>query len=113
MVLVRKGAGGLERLSRSSMDATRHAACRSRSTSPSAACWSPSFAASPSSLASLASKGVSASVGERTAMISQYSSGTNASRSRSRSTISRSATLCTRPALRPRTIFLLISGLSS
>ena len=42
--------------------------------------------------------------------ISQYSSGMNARISRSRSTTKRTATLCTRPALRPRATFFHSSG---
>ena len=50
------------------------------------------------------------SLAVRRACSVQYSTGTNAWISRSRSTISRTATDCTRPAESPRRIFLQSSG---
>jgi len=67
---------------------------------------------SPPFVANRATNGVSAPSGVSRASIDQYSCGTNASISRSRSQIRRTATDWTRPALKPPRTFRHSSGLS-
>ena len=62
---------------------------------------------------SLASAAPLAASGVMAASTFQYSSGWKARISRSRSTISFSATLCTRPALSPPATFFQSTGLTS
>ncbi len=57
-----------------------------------------------------ASRGTASASRVSRAVTRQYSVGMNARISRSRSTISRTATDCTRPALRPRATFFQSSG---
>ena len=113
-LLVVNGGGGLRRLRLASRPATRKGRAEQWATtafavasSGSVACFSlPSDAlrhgaSSPCQRISLASK-IARSVGARRAATVQYSTFLKAVISRSRSTIIRSATVCTRPAERPR-----------
>ena len=74
-----------------------------------------SFAAAPSRPISFASNGMrgpaAPAAGASSAVIDQYSSGLNALISRSRSTMIRRATDCTRPADSPRRTFSQRMGL--
>ncbi len=108
-VEVMKGALGLERVGLSSRAvmarlALRRPAMRSRVSASEVGrkAW-PSWRASSKRTGSPASD-------TRSAWTSQYSSGTKARISRSRSTIRRTATDCTRPAERPRAILAHSSG---
>ncbi len=80
---------------------TTKSAPRSSASAASASAWLRIFAAAPPWRASRASNSGGSGPASR-AVTCQYSSGTNASISRSRSQMSFSATDCTRPALRPR-----------
>ena len=72
-------------------------------------CSLPSDAFSPATSFSVATNS-GGSLAESFAWSDQYSTGTNAWISRSRSTISRTATDCTRPAERPRWTFSQSKG---
>ena len=107
------GAPGAVVVGRSSRRATTNSAARSRTRAASAASAFPGRKAVPPSRCT-ANRCPSSSPGRaRSAKPSQYSSGTNARISRSRSTMRRTATDCTRPAERPRAILAHSSGESS
>src|SRR5437762_1581936 len=105
-----KGAGAFRRRSFFSTDSTVKGSFFSSSTSGRVISREPSSIFFPSSLISLA-RNCGGSAAFRSASIDQYSTGTNAAISFSRSTTRRTATLCTRPAERPRRTFVL--GLES
>src|SRR5438270_11961290 len=99
-----KGAGAFRRRSFFSTFCTAKGSFLSSSTSGRVISRDPSSTFLPSSLISLA-RNCGGSAAFRSASIDQYSTGTNAAISFSRSTTSRTATLCTRPAESPRRTF--------
>ena len=98
-VLVVNGAPGFFRRLRFSTLETTNGICRTASTTACASSAEWSCGLWPSTLASAASK-VWPSLASSASML-QYSCGVKARISRSRSTMSRRATVCTRPADRP------------
>ena len=109
---VMKGGGGFLRRSLRSTEATRRLACDSSDTTSLAwpSCESTAFA--PSRRATRAANGGGALPSTWAAMV-QYSSGRKALISASRSTTSRTATDCTRPADNPRRTLDHSTGLIS
>ena len=106
---VMKGGGALRRRSLRVTSATVNFAPRSSSTSGQAASPFGSSAFSPSSLINLL-RNCGGSAALRSASMLQYSTGTNFEISSSRSTTSRTATDCTRPAESPRRTFFQRMG---
>ena len=103
------GGVGLRLRSPRVTDRTVKRASSSDATSPCTACSSPSDAFAPATSLSVATNS-GGSVDARRACSDQYSTGTNAWISRSRSTMRRTATDWTRPAERPRWTFSHRSG---
>ena len=99
-----KGATGLRFFSLRSMACTTKVLSRTSATMRSASWAVRMFASWPLTLWSLASKGGGCCPASVAVMV-QYSSERKASRSRSRSQTSLTATDCTRPMLRPRRTF--------
>jgi len=100
-VEVMNGATGLRLFSRVTTDLTAYSAPVRFATTASAACWFPISGVSSPRLNSRASKLGGFAAPRFTSMV-QYSLLSKARISRSRSTIRRSATVCTRPAESPR-----------
>src|SRR3984885_14267099 len=95
------GGGGLGFFSFCVTEVTCHCVLLPAATTLSAASWFDTSISSPLYLLSLASK-IGGCPASSIAWIDQYSTGTNARISNSRSTINRTATVCTRPADSPR-----------
>ncbi len=108
-VEVMNGATGKRRFSRVETDCTVYAASSSAATTPLAASVEPISAVWPLTRArrAVSPGGFFAA---RSASMVQYSLARKARISRSRSTITRSATVCTRPAERPRRTLSHSSG---